>query len=97
MTLIAVYSSLDGTALRQCNEFNSDYSWVMFYSTIAGALGPLLATATIKDAAEGSSGKATQVIKVGYYFFATSSSLLQRRTTTAICSGFTMAAYYWLC
>jgi hypothetical protein len=43
------FIALDGTALRLCKEFNSDYSWVMFYATISSA--------TIKDAAEGSTGK----------------------------------------
>ena len=30
ISLISCYSSLDGTALRQSREFNSDYSWVSY-------------------------------------------------------------------
>ena len=52
--MIAFYSSFDGIALRQCREYNSDYSWVTLYATIAAALGPLIASITIQDAAEGS-------------------------------------------
>ncbi len=54
--MISCYSSLDGTALRQCKEFGSHYTWILFYATIAAAIGPLLAGATIKDAPEGSGG-----------------------------------------
>jgi hypothetical protein len=70
--MMSVYSALDGTALRQCKEFNSDYSWVMFYSTISSAMGPLLASVLIKDAAEGSTGMVTP--SLGYYCFAKSSA-----------------------
>ena len=54
ISLISCYSSLDGTALRQSREFNSDYSWVMIYSSLAAAFGPLISSLTIKDAEEGS-------------------------------------------
>jgi len=56
----ACFSALDGTALRQCEEYNSDYSWVTFYVTIASALAPLLASVTIVDAPEGSNGNHEQ-------------------------------------
>ena len=56
ITLIACFSSFDGTSLRQCREYNSDYAWVTFYANIAGAIGPFVASLTIKDAPEGSGG-----------------------------------------
>ncbi len=55
--MIACFSALDGTALRNCKQFNSSYNWVQFYSTIAAGIGPLIAAATIKDAPKGSGGK----------------------------------------
>ena len=54
--MISCFSCFDGTALRQCKEFNSDYAWVTFYSNMAGALGPFVASLTIKDAPEGTEG-----------------------------------------
>ena len=48
----SVYSAYEGTALRQCKEYNSDFSWVNFYATLASAVGPLLASITIQDAVE---------------------------------------------
>lgn len=54
MSLICCFSAFDGTALRQAREFNSDYTWVTFYGTIASGLAPFLSAYTIKDAPEGS-------------------------------------------
>ena len=56
MTLISVFSSFDGTSLRQCREYKSDYTWITFYGNCGALLGPLLASLTIKDAPEGSDG-----------------------------------------
>ena len=53
--MLSVYSAYEGTALRQCQEFNSDFSWVYLYGNIGSALGPFIASLTIKDAVEGSS------------------------------------------
>ena len=61
ITLIACFSSFDGTSLRQCREYNSDYAWVTFYANIAGAIGPFVASLTIKDAPEGSGGNFNKV------------------------------------
>ena len=61
ITLISCFSSFDGTSLRQCREYNSDYAWVTFYANIAGAIGPFVASLTIKDAPEGSGGKVNSV------------------------------------
>lgn len=56
MSLIACFSSFDGTALRQCRKYNSNYAWVTLYANAAAALAPLLAALTIRDAPEGSEG-----------------------------------------
>ena len=61
ITLIACFSSFDGTSLQQCREYNSDYAWVTFYANIAGAIGPFVASLTIKDAPEGSGGNFNKV------------------------------------
>ena len=61
ITLIACFSSFDGTSLRQCREYNSDYAWVTFYANIAGAIGPFVASLTIKDAPEGSGGNFNKI------------------------------------
>ena len=55
----SVYAAFEGTAMWQCREYNSDFSWVVFYSSIGSALGPFLAAITIKDAVDGSGGKIT--------------------------------------
>ena len=57
MALISIYSCLDGTALRHVREFNSDYAWVTFYSTVANIIAPLVASLLIIDPSEGSDGK----------------------------------------
>ena len=54
MMLISCYSALDGTALRQSREYNSDYAWVQLYSTLANIIGPLIAGVLIKDPPDGS-------------------------------------------
>ena len=60
--MISCFSSFDGTSLRQCREYNSDYAWVTFYANIAGAIGPFVASLTIKDAPEGSGGNFDKVL-----------------------------------
>ena len=61
----SVYAAFEGVAMRQCREFNSDFSWVVFYGSIGSAVGPFLASITIEDAAEGSGGKPSFML---FYF-----------------------------
>ena len=67
ISLICCYSALDGTALRQARQFNSEYAWVMVYSTIANIFCPLVAGYLIKDAPEGSDEKTDY--SGAFYFF----------------------------
>ena len=53
----SVYAAYEGTAMRQCREYNSDFSWVVFYGSIGAVIGPFLASITIEDAVDGSGGK----------------------------------------
>ena len=52
-----VYTAYEGTAIRICDEYNSDFTWVYFFGNIGSVIGPFLASLTIKDAVEGSGGK----------------------------------------
>ena len=57
ISMQSVYAAFEGTAMRQCREYNSDFSWVVFYSSIGSVIGPFLASITIEDAVDGSGGK----------------------------------------
>ena len=57
----SVYTAFDGTAMQQCHEYNSDFTWVSFYSSMGSVLGPFLAAYTIMDAEEGSGGKSASI------------------------------------
>ena len=62
----SVYAAYEGTAMRQCREYNSDFSWVVFYGSIGAVIGPFLASITIEDAVDGSGGKefSTKISKI---------------------------------
>ena len=61
ISMQSVYAAFEGTAMRQCREYNSDFSWVVFYSSIGSVIGPFLASVTIEDAVEGSGGKILRI------------------------------------
>ena len=71
ISMQSVYAAFEGTAMRQCREYNSDFSWVVFYSSIGSVIGPFLASVTIEDAVEGSGGKILRVslFPSGFYCF----------------------------
>ena len=62
ISMQSVYAAFEGTAMRQCREYNSDFSWVVFYSSIGSVIGPFLASVTIEDAVDGSGGKVLLVL-----------------------------------
>ena len=64
ISMQSVYAAFEGTAMRQCREYNSDFSWVVFYSSIGAVIGPFLASITIEDAVEGSGGK---ILRVSFF------------------------------
>ena len=57
ISMQSVYSAFEGTAMRQCREFNSDFTWIVFYGSVGSIFGPFLAAITIEDAVQGSGGK----------------------------------------
>ena len=48
-TMNNVYALLDGTGLRQAKEYNSDYTYIMFFTSLGVTISPLIAGAVIKD------------------------------------------------
>lgn len=49
----SAFSMLDAAALKQASQFNSDYSYIMFWYQLAWVFGPLVSGFVIDDEAEG--------------------------------------------
>ena len=55
-TMNSMYSLSDASALKLAEQHNSDYSYLLIYTSFANFLSPFLAGQLIKDSEEGSNG-----------------------------------------
>ena len=61
-SMLSIYSCIDATALRHARDYNSDYAWVMIYSSITLLISQPIAGALIKEAPEGSDGEVYHIV-----------------------------------